>query len=78
MAEHGVARRMSLLDRWLTLWIGAAMVAGVGLGYLWPEPITALNEATRVGTTSIPMAVVIGPPSGEARYTKNLAWPNTS
>ena len=55
--ESGVADRMSLLDRYLTLWIAAAMVLGVALGYVWPDPITAINEATHVGTTSIPIAI---------------------
>jgi arsenite transporter len=79
MAEHrsaaggrGVARRMSLLDRYLTLWIGAAMVLGVALGYVWPDPITAINDATHVGTTSIPIAIglilMMYPPLAKVRY----------
>lgn len=73
MAERqGVGRRISFLDRYLTAWIGLAMATGVGLGYLWPGPITAINEATHVGTTSIPIAIglilMMYPPLAKVRY----------
>ncbi len=70
--EQGVAGRMNVLDRYLTVWIFAAMAAGVGMGYLWPEPVGALNQMTHVGTTSIPIALglilMMYPPLAKVRY----------
>src|SRR5690606_9236731 len=54
--KAGVAGKLSFLDRYLTLWIFAAMALGVALGFLAPGFTTAL-DAMSVGTTSIPIAV---------------------
>ena len=49
-------RRLSFLDRFLTIWIFLAMIIGVGLGHFIPEVADAINDLS-IGTTSIPIAI---------------------
>jgi arsenite transporter len=71
MTAENERKRLSFIDRYLTVWIFAAMALGIGLGTVF-EGLPGFLDSLSLGTTNIPIAIglilMMYPPLARVRY----------
>ena len=72
MNNQPTTKRLSFLDRFLTIWIFLAMAVGVGIGFFFPTAVQTFNKSVSVGTTNVLIAVglilMMFPPLATGKY----------
>ncbi len=68
-----ISKKMSVLDRYLTVWIFTAMILGVLIGFFFKGPVTLFNEALTVGEhtnllIAIGLILMMYPPLAKVKY----------
>ena len=70
--SDGCNKKLSFLDRFLTVWIFLAMAAGVGLGHFAPSAAALIDGFKMDATTSVPIALglilMMYPPLAKVKY----------